>query len=130
MTYWVVSLALILFGFLGGFSIGRPFLLLGLTMLLLGPLRHHPRGYWPPMSAVIGFIVGYAAVAPFSCMASQSIGDISRTVCTSLIGVRYEGTGIYNPSLVPGAVAGLLLAAATASAVWLLIRTRRIIPDR
>ena len=32
MTYWVVAAALTVFGFITGFSIGQPFLLLGLVL--------------------------------------------------------------------------------------------------
>jgi hypothetical protein len=124
MTYWIVSLALIVFGYLGGFSIGLPFRIIGLAMLLLGPLRHHPRAYWPPMSAVLAFFVGYAAVAPISCTATQRVGGLSRTVCASLVGIRYEGTETYNAPLMPGLVAGLLLGGAAAIAVAIVLWRR------
>ena len=110
MAYWLTSLALIVFGFLGSFSIGRPFLLVGLAMLVLGVFRNRPMVFWPPMLAVIAYNIVYWAVAPFSCSASETVGGTSHTVCSSLIGLRFEGQGNYNPSLTPATLAGLLLA--------------------
>ena len=112
MGYWVASIGLIVFGFVASFSIGRPFLLLGLAMLVLGPLRRRPVLFWPPLAAVIAYNVGYWAVAPLSCTATEATtGGTSMTTCSSLIGIGYSGTGIYNPSLDVAAAAGLLLAA-------------------
>lgn len=39
MSYWLVALLLTAFGFVTGFSIGAPFLLVGLAMLI----------FWPPL---------------------------------------------------------------------------------
>ncbi len=111
MAYWITSLVLIVFGFLGSFSIGQPFLLVGLAMLVLGVFRSRPLVFWPPMLAVIAYNIVYWAVAPFSCSASETVGGTSHTVCSSLIGLRFEGEGSYNPSLIPAALAGLLFAA-------------------
>jgi hypothetical protein len=109
--YWIASLGLIAFGVVGMFSVGRPFLLVGLAMLVLGPLRSRPALYWPPLVAVIAHNVGYWAVAPLYCSATEAVGDASTTVCSSLIGIRYAGSGIYNPSLDPANQVGLMLAA-------------------
>ena len=111
MGYWVGSLCLIAFGVVAMFSIGRPFLLVGLAMLILGPLRRRPVLYWPPLLAVIAYNVGYWAVAPLYCTATEAAGGTSTTTCSSLIGIGYSGSGIYNPSLDPANQAGLLLAA-------------------
>ena len=117
MTYWITAVALLLFGFITGFSIGQPFFAVGLAMLVLGPVRHRPRIFWPPMSGVMAFFVGYLAIAPFTCTATAPAGGISTTVCSSLLGIRYSGTGTYNPSLVPGQIAGLAFATITAVVV-------------
>ncbi len=117
MTYWLVTFALIFFGFLAGFSIG-PFLLpIGLAMLVLAPFRRRPLIYWPPMAAILGFNVGYLAVAPFICQATGAPDGSSATECSSIIGIHYTGTGIYNPSLLPGVYAGLAIAVITAVVV-------------
>lgn len=112
MTYWIVAVALIVFGFITGFSIGQPFLLVGLVMLGLGPVRNRPIVFWPPLLGVIAFNVVYWAIAPFSCTAgflldSSGGGTATGTVCTSLLGLRYGGEGIVNPSLVPAIAVGL-----------------------
>jgi hypothetical protein len=67
MAYWITSLGLIAFGFLGMFSIGRPFFLVGLAMLVLGPVRRRPMIFWPSLLAVVAYNVGYWAVAPLHC---------------------------------------------------------------
>jgi hypothetical protein len=71
-------------------------------------------------------LVGYLAVAPFYCDARDEAGGASTTVCTSLIGISYTGTGVFNPSLLAGVYAGLLLAVLAAPLVfWLLWRLRQ-----
>ena len=90
MGYWIASVSLIAFGFLAMFSIGRPFFLVGVAMLVLGPLRSRPVLFWPPMVAVIAYNVGYWVVAPIYCTATQDAVGAS-TTCLSLIGMGYEG---------------------------------------
>ena len=46
---------------------------------------------------------------------------MSTTTCSSLAGIQYAGTGIYNPSLLPGVYAGLAVAALAALLVGALI---------
>lgn len=127
--YWVTSLSLIVFGVLAMFSIGRPFFLVGLAMLILGPLRNRPALFWPPLAAVVAYNVGWWAVAALYCTATEAVGGTSTTTCSSLIGIGYSGSGIYNPSLDPANQAGLLLAAIAFIAVlstmlWLGRRVR------
>lgn len=110
MGYWVTSLGLMAFGVVAMFSIGRPFFLVGLAMLVLGPLRSRPTLYWPPLAAVIAYNAGWWAVAPMYCTATQAVGGAARTTCSSLTGITYSGSGTYNPSLEPANQAGLLLA--------------------
>lgn len=110
MGYWAASLGLIASGVVAMFSISRPFLLVGLAMLMLGPLRSRPVLFWPPLVAVIAYNVGYWAVASLSCTATEAAGGTSTTTCSSLIGIGYSGSGIYNPSLDRANQAGLLLA--------------------
>jgi hypothetical protein len=125
MTYWIVAVALVVFGFITGFSIGQPFLMVGLVMLGLGPVRRRPLVFWPPLLGVIGFNVVYWAIAPFSCVATSVLDsngiDQTSTVCTSLIGLRYGGEGVVNPSLLPAILialaAGLLIGLLTYTAL-------------
>ena len=138
MSYWIASIALIAFGVVSMFSIGRPFAMVGLAMLLLGPLRRRPLVFWPPLAAVVAWNLAFMAVAPLTCTATQTVGAVnpgaslgeSTTVCTSLIGMTYRGTGIFNPSLDPANQAALLGAVGTFVVVLLvvivLVRTGRM----
>jgi hypothetical protein len=130
LLYWIATVGLIGFGFLGMLSIGRPFLLVGLAMLLLGPFRSRPTVFWPPIAATIAWNVGFLAIAPMYCTATRTVGagsgvaGESTTVCSSPMGIVYSGPGIYNPSLEPANQAALLCASATflvvlASLLWL-----------
>ncbi len=131
MSYWIISLALVVFGFLTGFSIGQPFLLVGLALIVLGPFRRRPRIFWPALLAVVAYDVGYWAVVPFSCTATAGIeanggiGASATTVCSSLIGLRYGGEGLYDPSRLPALAAGLLLAGLVGSAAFAFLTWQR-----
>jgi len=125
MGYWITSLGLIAFGFLGAFSIGRPFFLVGLAMLVLGPVRRRPALFWPPLLAVVAYNVGYWAVAPLYCTATEVVGGPSTTVCSSVLGINYSGSGTYNPSGDPANMAGLLLAAVAFVAALVAIISKR-----
>lgn len=116
MAYWLTAIAMLVLGFLTGYSVGPFLLLIGVAMLILGPFRRRPLVFWPPMAGVFAFIVGFLAVAPFWCGANAvEPGGSSTTVCSSLIGITYTGTGSYNPSLLPGVYAGLAFAAIAVS---------------
>lgn len=128
MAYWITTVGLIAFGFIAMLSIGRPFLLIGLTMLLLRPLRTRPAAFWPPLAAVFAWNVAFMAIAPMYCVATQSVGvgssSESTTVCRSLTGIVYSGRGIYNPPTEPASQAALLFAVVTfvvvlAGVLWL-----------
>jgi hypothetical protein len=130
MTYWIAATALIVFGFITGFSIGQPFLLVGLVMLGLGPVRNRPIVFWPPLLGVIAFNVVYLAIAPFSCSAgflldSSGGGTPTSTVCTSLLGIRYGGEGIVNPSLLPAIVVALVAGVLIGLVTFAVLRRRR-----
>ena len=117
MGYWALSIGLIVFGVVGIFSIGQPLLLIGITLLVLGRLRRRPVLFWPPLSGVIGYVVGYWAIVPLYCSATEVTGGVSMTTCSSLIGVQYSGSGAYNPSHAPADLVGLLLGAIALIAV-------------
>jgi hypothetical protein len=128
-AYWVVALLLTVFGFLTGFSIGTPFLLLGLALLVLGPFRRRPRIFWPSIVAITGFIVTVALLIPMTCVATADGSGASSTVCTSIAGPTWSGTGIYNPPReayqMPIRVgAGVATVAALATLVWLTLGRR------
>lgn len=129
MAYWALSLLLIGFGYLASFSIGQPFFLIGLAMLLLGVFRHRPLVFWPPMLAVIAYDIAYWAVAPLGCTSTITASGVGRTVCSNLLGRPYEGEGTYNPSLRPAMLTALIVAAVVYVVVLgtLYWRRRRVV---
>jgi Na+(H+)/acetate symporter ActP len=111
VAYWALVVFLIGYGFLGLMSIGLPFLLLGITLAILWPRRHETGVIAAGVAAIVGFTVGYILVAPLGCTSSGGApGSISHTVCTNILGIDYSGTGVYDPSLLPGLIAGLVVA--------------------
>ncbi|MDP8927411.1 MAG: hypothetical protein M3O70_02240 [Actinomycetota bacterium] len=123
--YWVFTLVLIGFGAITGLSIGMPFFVLGITLLVLAPFRERPTVFWPTLSAVISFFIGYVLVAPLRCTSRVRLsegeavsGQAGTVECTNLLGLDYSGTGTYNPPLWPAVLTGTLIAAA----VWILLR--------
>jgi hypothetical protein len=125
MAYWIASLGLVVFGFLSAFSIGQPFFLVGLAMLVLGAFRGRPFIFWPPLLAVVAYNLAFVAVAPLYCTGTSTVGSTSTTVCSNLIGLRYSGEGIYNPSLMPAVAIGLIFAGGTAIAVFAFLLWKR-----
>ena len=128
MTYWILSLALVAFGVVGALSIGRPFLLIGLTMLLLGRWRHRPAILWPPLLAMIAYNVVFWATVPFACTTTQSVGEgsageASTTVCSNLLGTTWSGHGVFNPSLEPAIQAGVVAAGLALVVGLVMVRT-------
>jgi len=131
-VYWVITFCLIGFGVLGILSIGVPFLLLGLVLLVLAPFRARPMLFWPPIVGVVGFFAGFILVSPLSCTVSATSRadrrgppvEASHTVCTNLIGIDYSGTGPYTPDRMPGLLAGIGLASAGAALSAAMLRQR------
>jgi hypothetical protein len=126
MAYWMTSLALIVFGLVAGFSIGLPFFLVGVAMLLLGRIQHRALIFWPPMLGFVAFNLAYWLTVPFYCSGSSFP---PRATCASLSGISwpYDSSGL-SPS--PDAIAGflgLLAAFVTASVAiaWLLIQRQK-----
>jgi hypothetical protein len=129
MGYWLIALVLTAFGFVAGFSIGPPFFVVGVAMLVLGPMRARPRVFWPALVGVIAFVIGAVLVVPLYCVATSDVGGISTTVCSSIIGPTWSGSGLYNPppeafdlALRDAVTAGAIAAVATW--VWLGLRRR------
>jgi hypothetical protein len=134
-----VVIVLIAFGVLGIFSIGMPFLLLGLVLAALGPSRRESTVFWPGVMATIAFILGFAVVTPLGCTASASVTDpesageqqlsVSHTTCSNALGIDYSGEGTYNPPLWPALVAGLLGGAMGGLATRSLVTHRGTQPN-
>lgn len=132
--YWVGAVLLVVFGTVTGFSIGIPFLILGLSLVLLAPFRNRTQTFIPALVAVVAFFAGFILVAPLGCTTTATVtesagGDGHRssagaTSCDNVLGIDYAGVGIYNPPWWPAAIAGLALAAVAATATFLLVRRR------
>jgi hypothetical protein len=128
VSYWTTSAGLMAFGAIAMFSIGRPFLLVGFAMLALGRLRGRPVLYWPPLVAVIAYNIGYWAVAPLFCTATQEAGGHSTTTCASFIGIGYAGAS--GPSLAPANETGLLVGViAFVVVLWAMFRRTDVPPS-
>jgi hypothetical protein len=130
LTYWIAALLLVAFGFVTGFSIGPPFLLVGLVLLALGRLRRWPRLFWPPLVGVVALIIGVVVFAPLTCTATEDAGSLSQTVCTSILGPTWSGSGLYNPPPDAFALAfrvglGAGVVDAIMTFVWLTILRQR-----
>jgi hypothetical protein len=112
-------------------SIGAPFLLLGIMLALLFPWRTRRGALATGLAVILGLVVGYVLVAPLGCTGTASmsvsiIGEVrseSITICNNILGITYEGSGTYNPGLVPALLAGIALATiAGVMTAWLYRR--------
>jgi hypothetical protein len=130
-AYWGVAVILVAFGYLALFSIGAPFLLTGIAMMVVSPWRTRREVLWSALVGVWVFVLGYLLVAPLGCtsrtmaVTAGSPAAASHTTCTNILGIDYSGTGIYNPSLVPALVVAAAAGAAGALATRFLLRRRR-----
>lgn len=126
MSYWILSAAIVVLGFLTGFSIGAFILPVGVALLVLGPIRHRPRLYWPALMAVVGYQVGFLLYAPLTCTSIGAVpGGALETVCTTILGPEYRGTGTYNPSLDPARLVGLAVALGAAALAFVVVWLRQ-----
>lgn len=126
--YTSLAVGFVLFGVAGLFSIGMPFLLTGLVMLLLLPWRRRRDILWPSLASVWGLTLGYVLVAPLSCSSSAaSNGTVLRsslaTTCSGLF-FDYSGGGSYNPPLMPALLVGAVFAVAAGLVVKALLMRR------
>ena len=134
-AYWAMTAALIAFGMIAIFSIGAPFLLLGVMLAVLSPWRGRRGVLWTGFGVVLGFVLGFVLVAPLSCRSSAFFGvdgSLTREMvrCTNAIGIRYEGTGNYNPSLAPALITGIALATVVFVLALVLPRRKSSLPAR
>ncbi|HEX9716729.1 MAG TPA: hypothetical protein VGA93_02180 [Actinomycetota bacterium] len=120
-TYWAGAFVLIGFGLVAIFSVGAPFLLTGLAMLIVGPWRHRPAILWPVLVGVWAFVLGYGLIAPLGC--STTPGPDAVTVCTHVFGIRWYGG---DPGLQPAILAGVVAGAIGASVTRFLLARRRL----
>ena len=120
--YWILSLAVVIVGFLTGFSIGTLIFPIGIALLALGPVRGRPRLFWPVLLGVIGFELGYLLFAPLTCTASTTIpAGAAETVCQSILGPEYRAPGIGNPPTDLARLVGAIAVAASLGATWIAL---------
>ena len=108
------------FGILALFSYGLPFLLLGLVLGALYPVRDRPRAFWPVVAGVVGVVAGYLLVAPLGCTATpvgQATGHPGRAECGSLVGIEYSGPVPYQPPVLPALGTAVATGLAAAGAI-------------
>lgn len=123
IAYWSLAILLTVFGFIDLIAIGAPFLVLGLTLLVLGRRRHERAVFVPGLAAAIGFIIGTLALLPLGCTASGT-GTIAGvllegpTRCASLLWFDYVGASPYSPPFLPALIAGALVGIVS----WLVAR--------
>lgn len=126
IVYWMIALFLAVFGLLAFQSIGAPFLLSGVAMIAVTPLRGRPRVFWPVLAGVIAFSAVFLLVAPLSCERTTAhpgqaeTQEVEEATCSNLLGIGYSGTGDYEPSLIPALLAGLGVGAVAAFAARVL----------
>jgi uncharacterized membrane-anchored protein len=136
ITYWVLVSFCLIIGLLGILSIGMPFLLLGVLLAALAPVRGEAHRFWPPLIGLALFVFTYVLVAPLGCTVSASVSvvngagprqitqEIGSTSCTNLLGLDYSGTGTYNPPLRPALLAAVVLGTLTFLIAQRMLRTR------
>jgi hypothetical protein len=123
-------------GIVGLFSIGAPFLLTGLAMLVCFPWRRRPDILWPALAGVWGLSLGYMLVAPLSCTSTITAtptptGSVSPTMTTPTcngLPFDYSGGPSYNAPFLPALLFGLAMAAASLVLVRMAFTRRRTTP--
>ena len=127
--YWVAVGLLIAFGIVAIFSIGAPFLLLGVVLAVLAPWRRRLRVIAPAVAGVLGLTAGYVLIAPLRCTSISTDGGTDFTTCSNLLGIDYSAAGSYNPSLLPALVVGLAAGGIAAGVTrWVTARPRSATP--
>jgi hypothetical protein len=107
-----------LFGVVAMFSIGLPFVILGLGMIALWPLRSRRNVFTSLVLGLFAFVLVGVLVAPGGCTATATASGTGGAVtCTNLLGIDYAGTVPYSaplwPALLAGAGADALVTAVT-----------------
>ncbi|HZS79776.1 MAG TPA: hypothetical protein VFA41_24410 [Ktedonobacteraceae bacterium] len=82
--YWLLTGGLVSFGFLGILSIGLPFLLVGIGMLIYAIIRGRFNGFW-------AFLVGFGAL-PALILAIQFVMSPLPTCTVTPTGISYQSS--------------------------------------
>ena len=125
-VYFAIGITLCALGFVAIFSIGAPFFLTGIAMLVASPWRGRRQIVVPVVAAPWAFTLTYVLLAPLSCTSTPSTGPLlTRTECSNVLGIDYSGGGAYDPPLLPALLAGLVAAGLTVAALRRLLARRR-----
>ncbi len=142
LGYWVLVAVLLVVGVLGIFSIGLPFLLTGLVLAALAPMRRDPASFWPPLVGTFAFFLGYILIAPLGCTTTDGQATarepaltkaggapsvdlaVETTVCTNVLGRDYSGSGSYHPPVWPALLTGMFLGGAASLSTRALLRRK------
>ena len=126
-VYFVIAITLCALGFVAIFSIGAPFFLTGIAMLVASPWRGRREIVVPIVAAPWAFTLTYVLLAPLSCTSTPSTGPLlTRTVCSNVLGIDYSGGGAYDPPLLPALLAGLAASGLTIAVLRRLLARRRV----
>ena len=137
VAYLALAVVLCAFGYLALLSIGSPFLLTGVSMLIVYPWRSRPSALWPTLASVWALSATYVLIAPLSC--SSTAGALPAvpgtrapstsngvTVCSNLLGIDYSGGASYNPPLLPALLAGIAVAIVIALSLRAILVRRAV----
>ena len=135
VVYWMLAFVSIAFGVVAIFSIGLPFVVLGLLLVILGPFRTKRLVFWPALAGAILAIVGWMGTTPLSCKTSVGIQlllergrDVAegstegRTTCDRLL--LPDAVGADEPSAWPSIATGLALGLVGATVTRTVLRRR------
>jgi hypothetical protein len=127
-AYFGLAIVLCAVGFVAILSIGAPFFLTGIAMLVVSPWRARKDVVWPVIAAPWAFTVTYILLAPLSCTGTDVPGGQtgSRTECSNILGIDYRGGGSYDPPLLPALLVGLVAAGITVAVLRRLLARRRV----
>jgi hypothetical protein len=85
VVYWLLTGAFIGLGLIAILSIGAPFLLLGVLMVIFGAFRVGPRGIW---AALVGFgavpagiLIWDVTSMPWACQGGEGLPNVNYFSC-------------------------------------------------
>jgi hypothetical protein len=121
-VYWLLTGALIGFGCIAILSIGAPFLLLGVILVVIGALRVGPRGIW---AALVGFgaipagiLIWDVTSAPWGCQ-GPGISSLPNVNYFSCVDTPFGPLTTYHVlALIFGLIALFGLVLALAQSIW------------
>lgn len=122
------AFALVVFGYLGLFSIGAPFLLTGVGMLAITPWRRDRDVLIPTLIGPWIATATYVLFGPLGCTTSGTTPTTGQafatTSCENVLGLDYRGGAGYRPPSEIVMLAGLTVGLVASIALGMLLRRR------